>query len=59
MENGFYLVLAFFVWRVSELVEIGIVIDVIFVVIVMVLLVRKIWRIYGTLDVNNLIALKG
>lgn len=39
--------------------EIGIVIDVIFVVIVMVLLVRKIWCIYGMLDVNDLIVLKG
>ena len=31
----------------------------IFAVIVMVLLARKIWRTHGTLDVNNLTALKG
>ncbi|HAN6422907.1 hydrogenase 4 membrane subunit, partial [Escherichia coli] len=41
------------------LVEIGIATDAIFAVIVMVLLARKIWRTHGTLDVNNLTALKG
>ncbi len=40
-------------------VEIGIATDAIFAVIVMVLLARKIWRTHGTLDVNNLTALKG
>ncbi|MGQ7153819.1 NADH-quinone oxidoreductase subunit K, partial [Escherichia coli] len=46
-------------WRAPELVEIGIATDAIFAVIVMVLLARKIWRTHGTLDVNNLTALKG
>ncbi|GDN42886.1 hydrogenase 4 membrane subunit [Escherichia coli] len=41
------------------MVEIGIATDAIFAVIVMVLLARKIWRTHGTLDVNNLTALKG
>ena len=46
-------------WRAPELVEIGIATDAIFAVIVMMLLARKIWRTHGTLDVNNLTALKG
>ncbi|MGP3592154.1 hydrogenase 4 membrane subunit [Vagococcus sp. WN89Y] len=59
MENGSHLVLALLAWRAPELVEIGIASDAIFAVIVMVLLARKIWRTHGTLDVNNLTALKG
>ena len=59
MENGSHLVLALLAWRAPELVEIGIATYAIFAVIVMVLLARKIWRTHGTLDVNNLTALKG
>ncbi|HBH5398986.1 TPA: hypothetical protein KTV73_000371 [Escherichia coli] len=63
LSCGFYacqsLVLALLAWRAPELVEIGIATDAIFAVIVMVLLARKIWRTHGTLDVNNLTALKG
>lgn len=59
MENGSHLVLALLARRAPELVEIGIATDAIFAVIVMVLLARKIWRTHGTLDVNNLTALKG
>ncbi|POT60016.1 hydrogenase 4 membrane subunit [Citrobacter amalonaticus] len=59
MENGSHLVLALLAWRAPELVEIGIATDAIFAVIVMVLLARKIGRTHGTLDVNNLTALKG
>ncbi|WP_308560995.1 hydrogenase 4 membrane subunit [uncultured Klebsiella sp.] len=59
MENGSHLVLALLAWRAPELVEIGIATDAIFAVIVMVLLARKIGRVHGTLDVNNLTALKG
>lgn len=59
MENGSHLVLALLAWRAPELVEIGIATDAIFAIIVMVLLARKIGRIHGTLDVNNLTALKG
>lgn len=59
MENGSHLVLALLAWRAPELVEIGIATDAIFAVIVMALLARKIWRTHGTLDANNLTALKG
>jgi hydrogenase-4 component E len=59
MENGSHLVLALLAHKAPELVEIGIATDAIFAVIVMVLLVRKIWRTLGTLDVNQLTALKG
>lgn len=59
MENGSHLVLALLAWRAPELVEIGVATDAIFAVIVMVILARKIWRTHGTLDVNNLTALKG
>ncbi|MRS14060.1 hydrogenase 4 membrane subunit [Enterobacteriaceae bacterium RIT691] len=59
MENGSHLVLALLANKAPELVEIGIATDAIFAVIVMVLLVRKIWRTLGTLDVDQLTALKG
>ncbi|WP_330983917.1 MULTISPECIES: hydrogenase 4 membrane subunit [Enterobacterales] len=59
MENGSHLVLALLAHKAPELVEIGIATDAIFAVIVMVLLVRKIWRTLGTLDVDQLTALKG
>jgi hydrogenase-4 component E len=59
MENGSHLVLALLANKAPELVEIGIATDAIFAVIVMVLLVRKIWRTLGTLDVSQLTALKG
>ncbi|EJN3623894.1 hydrogenase 4 membrane subunit [Escherichia coli] len=59
MENGSHLLLALLAWRAPELVEIGIATDAIFAVIVMVLLAKKIWRAHGTLDANNLTALKG
>lgn len=59
MENGSHLVLALLAWRAPELVEIGIATDAIFAVIVMVILARKIWRTIGTLDVEQLTALKG
>lgn len=59
MENGSHLVLALLAWRAPELVEIGIATDAIFAVVVMVVLARKIWRTHGTLDANNLTALKG
>jgi hydrogenase-4 component E len=56
---GSHLVLALLAHKAPELVEIGIATDAIFAVIVMVMLVRKIWRTLGTLDVNQLTALKG
>ncbi|BDH47704.1 hydrogenase-4 subunit E [Salmonella enterica subsp. enterica serovar Choleraesuis] len=59
MENGSHLVLALLAWRAPELVEIGIATDAIFAVIVMVILARKIWSTIGTLDVDQLTALKG
>ncbi|EOS2016403.1 hydrogenase 4 membrane subunit [Escherichia coli] len=59
MATGLKPALALLAWRAPELVEIGIATDAIFAVIVMVLLARKIWRTHGTLDVNNLTALKG
>ncbi|HCR3982622.1 TPA: hydrogenase 4 membrane subunit [Kluyvera ascorbata] len=59
MENGSHLVLALLAWRAPELVEIGIATDAIFAVVVMVVLARKIGRTHGTLDANDLTALKG
>lgn len=59
MENGSHLVLALLAWRAPELVEIGIATDAIFAVVVMVVLARRIWHTHGTLDANNLTALKG
>nr|WP_318384755.1 hydrogenase 4 membrane subunit [uncultured Enterobacter sp.] len=59
MENGSHLVLALLAWRAPELVEIGIATDAIFAVIVMMLLAKRIWHTNGTLDVNDLTALKG
>lgn len=58
MENGSHLVLALLA-ACTGTGGSGIATDAIFAVIVMVLLARKIWRTHGTLDVNNLTALKG
>lgn len=59
MENGSHLTLALLAWRAPELVEIGIVTDAIFAVIVMAVLARKIYRTLNTLNVDQLTALKG
>lgn len=59
MENGAHLTLALLAYRAPELVEIGIATDSIFAVIVMVLMVRKIYRTLNTLDVRQLTQLKG
>ncbi|MGL4858638.1 MAG: hydrogenase 4 membrane subunit [Enterobacteriaceae bacterium] len=59
MENGSHLTLALLAWRAPELVEIGIATDAVFAVMIMALLARKIWRTIGTLDVDQLTALKG
>ena len=59
MENGSHVTLALLAPTAPEIIEIGIATDAIFAVIVMTILARKILRTHGTLDVNNLTALKG
>lgn len=59
MENGSHLTLALLAHNAPELVEIGIATDSIFAVIIMALLARKIYSKLGTLDVRQLISLKG
>lgn len=59
MENGAHLTLALLAWRAPALVEIGIATDAVFAVVIMVVLVRRIHRALGTLDVRQLTTLKG
>lgn len=59
MENGAHLTLALLANKTSELVEIGIATDSIFAVIIMVYMVKRIYGTLHTLDVKELIALKG
>ncbi|MFM2481443.1 hydrogenase 4 membrane subunit [Celerinatantimonas sp. YJH-8] len=59
MENGSHLTLALLAHNAPELVEIGIATDSIFAVIIMSVLARSIYRQLGTLDVRQLLSLKG
>lgn len=59
MENGAHLTLALLASKAPELVEIGVATDAVFVVVIMVYMVKRIYRILHTLDAQELTALKG
>lgn len=59
MENGAHLTLALLAHGAPELVEIGIATDSIFAVIIMAVLARTIYRKLHTLEVSQLVSLKG
>jgi len=59
MENGSHLTLAIMAYNAPELVEIGIITDAIFAVIIMVVIGSQIYRTLNTLDADRLTTLKG
>jgi len=59
MENGSHLTLALLANRAPEAVEIGVVTDAIFAVVIMVIIGRLIYSRLGTLDVRQLTSLRG
>lgn len=59
MENGSHLTLAFMAFNAPETVEIGIVTDAIFAVLIMCVIAKSLFRVTGTLDTDELTSLKG
>lgn len=59
MENGSHVTLALLAPQAPELIEVGIATDAIFAVLVMALMVMRIYRKTESLDVRNLMDLKG
>lgn len=58
-ENGIHLSLALMAYNAHEVVEIGILTDAVFAVIIMGILAKRYYRIYETLDTSKAINLKG
>lgn len=59
MENGSHLTLAFMAYNAPETVEIGILTDAIFAVVIMSVIAISLFRVLGTLDTDKLTLLKG
>lgn len=59
MENGAHLTLAFMAFNAPETVEIGILTDAIFAVLIMSLIAVRLFSVLGTLDTDQLTSLKG
>ncbi len=59
MENGAHLTLAFMAFNAPETVEIGILTDAVFAVIIMSLIAVRLFSVAGTLDTDTLTSLKG
>ncbi len=59
MENGSHLTLAFMAYNAPETVEIGIITDAIFAVLIMCVITKGLFRVTGTLDTDKLTSLKG
>jgi hydrogenase-4 component E len=59
MENGAHLTLAFMAFNAPETVEIGILTDAVFAVIIMSLIAVRLYSVAGTLDTDTLTSLKG
>ncbi|AFV12798.1 hydrogenase-4 membrane subunit E [Thermacetogenium phaeum DSM 12270] len=59
MENGSHLTLAFMAYNAPETVEIGILTDAIFAVLIMCIITKGLFRVTGTLDTDRLTSLKG
>lgn len=58
-ENGIHLSLALMAYNAHEIVEIGVLTDAVFAVIIMGILAKRYYRIYETLDTSKAINLKG
>ncbi|MFO7172450.1 MAG: hydrogenase 4 membrane subunit [Bacillota bacterium] len=59
MENGSHLTLAIMAYNAPETVEIGIMTDAIFAVVIMAVLARRLHKAFGSLDTDRLTLLKG
>ncbi|GFN23353.1 hydrogenase 4 membrane subunit [Thermanaeromonas sp. C210] len=59
MENGSHLTLAIMAYNAPETVEIGILTDAIFAVLIMTIIARRLFQDFGTLDTDKLTLLKG
>ncbi|MCG0239613.1 MAG: hydrogenase 4 membrane subunit [Firmicutes bacterium] len=59
MENGSHLTLAIMAYNAPETVEIGILTDAIFAVVIMAALARRLHKAFGSLDTDRLTLLKG
>jgi hydrogenase-4 component E len=59
MENGSHITLALLAARAPELVEVGLVTDAIFAVLIMVIIASRIYRTNNTVDAQELMDLKG
>ncbi|MCS3915524.1 hydrogenase-4 component E [Caldanaerobacter subterraneus subsp. tengcongensis MB4] len=59
MENGSHLTLAIMAYNAPETVEIGILTDAVFAVLIMTIIARRLFKDFGTLDTDKLTLLKG
>ena len=59
MENGAHLTLALMAYNSPEIVDIGILTDAIFAVIIMSILTTRFYKYFGSLDTSNARNLKG
>lgn len=59
MENGSHLTLALLAYNAPETVEIGILTDAIFAVVIMLVISGRLFKSFGTLDTDNHTLLKG
>lgn len=59
MENGSHLTLAFMAYNAPETVEIGIITDAVFAVVIMCVIAKSLFRTSDTLDTDKMTSLKG
>ncbi|MBE3573369.1 MAG: hydrogenase 4 membrane subunit [Moorella humiferrea] len=59
MENGSHLTLAIMAYNAPETVEIGILTDAVFAVLIMTVIARRLFNVFGNLDTDKLTLLKG
>lgn len=59
MENGSHLTLAIMAYNAPETVEIGILTDAVFAVLIMTIIARRLFKDFGTLNTDKLTLLKG
>lgn len=59
MENGSHLTLAIMAYNAPETVEIGILTDAVFAVLIMTIIAGRLFKVFGTLDTDQLTLLKG
>lgn len=58
-ENGIHLSLALMAYNAHEVVEVGMLTDAVFAVVIMSILAKRYYKVYETLDISQAINLKG